>query len=307
MKVLIAGGAGFLGRALTKSLLADGHQVWILTRNPRASTLPAGAQAVAWDGHTLDGWGERVEEVDAMVNLCGESLSRWPWTARQKQRFLDSRIYPGLALAEAVRRAARRPEVFLQQSGINHYGLRGGEMVTEATPPAEDFLARLTVAWEDSTKAVEEAGVRRVVTRSAVVLSSSGGLLPFMALPVRLFFGGRLGSGAQSLPWIHLADEIGAMRFLLENRQARGAFNLIAPHATSNAEFVRLVARALQRPYWFPTPAFALRLAMGEMSNLILEGRFAHPARLLEHGYQFRFARLEAALADLFAGQASIV
>jgi uncharacterized protein (TIGR01777 family) len=298
MKVLLAGGTGFMGRHLIKSLIADNHQVWVLSRNP--NKMIADVQIVAWDGKTTDGWGHLVNEMDAVVNLCGLSTSNWPWTERKKERFRTSRVQPGLALASAIREASQRPGVFIQISGINHYGLRGEDIADESTPPADDYLAQLTVAWEDATKSVEEVGVRRVVCRTAVVLARDAILLWLMALPVRLFVGGRFGSGEQALPWIHIDDQIGAIRFLMENPAAKGPFNLIAPQTTSNAEFMRTLAKVLQRPYWFHIPAFLLRLALGEMSVMILEGRFSKPERLFEMGYNMHFSNLEEALRDIF-------
>jgi hypothetical protein len=184
-------------------------------------------------------------------------------------------------------------------SGINHYGLRG-ELADEATPPGDDYPAQLTLPWEDSTRAVEELGVRRVVIRSAVVLGREARLLSLMALPIRLFIGGPLGGGAQAMPWIHVEDQIGAIRFLMANEDARGVFNLIAPEPTSNANFMRELARALKRPYWFPTPAFLLRLVLGEMNVMVIEGRFSRPKRLTELGYNFRFPGVREAFSDLF-------
>lgn len=296
MRVLIAGGSGLLGRALGRSLEEDGHEVWVLTRRPQAGReLPEGFRVLIWDGRSCGAWAEAVNEMDAIVNLSGESIGRWPWSARRKERLRASRLLPGEALVEAVRQAHQRPAVFLQASGINHYGTRG-EPATESTPPGEDFLARLTCDWETSTNAVEELGVRRVIVRLAVVLADSGGMLPLMALPVRFFLGGPLGSGRQTLPWIHIADAVGAMRFLLEHPTARGPFNLVAPETVSNAGFLRALAQVLHRPFWLPLPAPLLRLVLGEMSLLLLEGRPARPQRLLELGYRFRFARLEEAL-----------
>jgi uncharacterized protein (TIGR01777 family) len=295
MNVLIAGGAGFLGSALTKSLEQDHHKVFLLTRR-----RPESPRHLHWDGRTTDGWAYVVNEVDAVINLTGYGLEHWPWTKNQKRKFLDSRVLPGLALASAIKDAARRPRVFLQTSGINRYGLRGETVADESTPPAGDFLAQLTVPWEDSTSSVEELGVRRVVTRNAVVLARRGGLFPLMALPVRLFFGGRLGDGKQAMPWIHLADYVRAVRFLLENEEAHGPFNMIAPTPTSNADFMRAIAGELHRPYWFHPPAFLLRIPLGEMSVLLTEGRYSQPKRLLELGYPFRFPTIESALKDIF-------
>ena len=298
MKVLIAGGSGFMGWHLTQSLTADSHQVWVLSRNPNKD-FP-GTQVVPWDGQTTTGWAQLPEEMDAVVNLSGLSLHSWPWTKRKKQRFHNSRVKPGLALASAIKNATHHPEVFIQISGINHYGLRGESIADESTLPADDYLAQLTVAWEGAAKSVEEVGVRHVVCRTAVVLARDAILMWLMALPVRLYLGGRFGSGEQAMPWIHLDDQIGAIRYLMGNSNAKGAYNLIAPQATSNAEFMRTLAKVLRRPYWFPVPAVLMRLALGEMSVLITDGRFAQPKRLLEHGYTFRFPKLEGALKNIF-------
>jgi len=298
MKVLIAGGTGFMGKHLIDSLVADNHQVWVLSRNPNKTIQ--GTQLVEWDGKTTAGWGHIVEEMDAVVNLAGLSLYNWPWTKRKKQRFNDSRVEPGRALATAIQNASPRPDVLIQISGINYYGLRGESPADESTPPGGDYLAQLTVAWEDSTKSVEEVGVRHVICRTAVVLAGDAILLWLMALPVLLFFGGRFGSGEQALPWIHVDDQIGAIRFLMENPETKGTFNLIAPQTTSNAEFMRTLSKVLRRPYWFVFPTFLMRLVLGEMSLLVTEGRFSHPKHLLEEGYTFQFRNLEGALKEIF-------
>jgi uncharacterized protein len=296
MKVLIAGGSGFLGTALINSLKRDNHEVITLTRRP-----PRNSDQTQWDGKTMDGWGYLVNEVDAVLHLTGFGLEHWPWTQTQKQKFIDSRVIPGLALASAIQNAARPPKVFLQSSGVNRYGLRGEGIADESTPPGKDFLAQMTVPWESVTEPIEALGVRRVITRNAVVLAKRGGLFPLMALPTRLFFGGKFGSGKQAVPWIHLADHVSAVRFLLENEKARGAYNLISPAPTSNADFMRAIAKALHRPYWFHVPTFLLKIVLGEMSNLLTEGRYSQPKRLIELGFQFRFGRLEDAMEDLLA------
>jgi len=298
MKVLIAGGSGFMGKHLINSLTADSHQVWILSRHPNSSIK--GAKVVKWDGQTTDGWEHLVEEMDAVVNLAGLSLYNWPWTESKKQRFLDSRVKPGRALATAIKNASHRPEVLIQISGINHYGLRGEDVADEFTPPGDDYLAQLTVAWETATKSVEDVGVRHVVCRTAVVLARDAILLWLMALPVRLFVGGPIGSGEQALPWIHISDHIGALRFLIENDHAKGPFNLIAPQPTTNAEFMRTLAKVLGRPYWFRVPAFMMRLVLGEMSLLVTEGRFSKSERLFDIGYNMRHTNLEEALREIF-------
>jgi uncharacterized protein (TIGR01777 family) len=294
LKVLIAGGSGFLGSALRTSLEKDNHEVFILTRH-----LVRHANEVHWDGKTTTGWGNLINDMDAVVHLTGVGLVHWPWTRKQKQKFVDSRVLPGRALVAAIQNASRRPRVFLQASGINRYGLRGEGIADEATPPAHDFQAQLTVKWEDATRSVEELGVRRVITRNAVVLGRRGGSFPLMALPVRLFLGGKFGNGNQAMPWIHKADHTRVMRFLLDNENARGPFNLISPQPTSNAEFMRAVAKALHRPYWFHIPKFLLRLVLGEMNVLLTEGRYSQPKRLIELGFQFQFGNVDHAMEDL--------
>lgn len=299
MKVLIAGGTGLIGQALAESLLKDGHDVFILTRRTQTPSLPPGVRTFGWDGRSVGDWIAAVEQADAVVTLAGATLASWPWTKKRKQRFFDSRSQPALVLAEACGMASRRPKVFLQASAIGYYGPRGDLPVTEADGPGRDLGARICQQAEAASKPVELLGIRHVALRTAVVLAKESIILRLMALPVRLFIGGPLGSGTQGFSWIHIADEVSAIRFLMENENASGPFNLSAPEPLSNAEFTRLLAKILKRPYWFPTPAFLLRFVLGEMSTLVLEGQFVLPARLQELGFQFRFPRAEQALQDL--------
>jgi hypothetical protein len=292
MNILIAGGSGFLGTAL-RSHLAE-HNLHILTRQ-----TPKSVNEIQWDGRTTNGWLQRFSKMDAVLHLTGYGLEHWPWTRRQKQRFVNSRLLPGLALAAAFEKADRRPGIFLQASGINRYGLQGDIVADESTPPADDFLAQITIQWEDATKSIETMGVRRIITRNAVILARRGGLFPLMALPVQFFFGGRFGDGRQAVNWMHITDYARAVRFLLENDQARGAFNMISPQITSNAEFMQAIARTLHRPYWFHLPKRALQIPLGEMSVLLTAGRPAQPKRLIELGFQFQFGDLHNAMKDL--------
>ena len=296
MNILITGGSGFLGRALTQSFLADGYQVTILTRGVEKMD---GAHTVQWDAKTINGWGNLINDMDAVIHLAGRSLSSFPWSSATKQAFHDSRVLSGQAVTKAIREATCRPKILVQSSGINYYGISGAT-ADESTPPGDDFLACLSVDWEGATQPVEELGVRRVVVRTSVVLAKNGGMFPLMALPVKLFVGGPMGEGKFAVPWIHLADWVGAVRHLMADENAHGAYNLIAPTPTSNAEFNRALAKALRRPYWIPAPAFILRKLFGEMSVLIVEGRYAKPKRLLETGYTFKFENVNEAFSDLF-------
>lgn len=292
MQILIAGGSGLLGTALKKSLIADGHRVRILSRRDAPGI-------VKWDGRATNGWGSLVNEMDVVIHLAGESLSSWPWTAPRKKSFEDSRVFPGLALTQAIREADRRPGLFVQFSGINHYGLQG-EPADESTPPGSDFLAQLTVKWEDATKPLEEFNVRRLVLRTSVVLAKDNPIMKLMSLPVKFFVGGRIGSGRQAFPWIHIKDWVGAVRHLMTDETARGPYNLVAPAQTPLQEFTEELARVMRRPHWFPVPDPILRSVLGEMSVTILEGRFARPKRLLESGYEFQFPGPREALTDLY-------
>jgi uncharacterized protein (TIGR01777 family) len=299
MRIIIAGGTGFIGTALTKNLVTEGHQVWILTRNLQTACLPEGVRGIGWDGKTTGGWTELVPQMDAIVNLTGESLGTGPWTEERKKRILSSRVEAGQAISDAIRQASPRPKILIQASAVGFYGPHGDEPVTEESAPGCGFLAEVCKVWEASSLPVEALGVRRVVIRTGVVLSKDGGALRRMILPFRLFAGGSLGNGRQGLPWIHPADEVAGIRFLLENEKALGIFNLSAPNPLSNAEFGHILAKVMRRPYWLPVPAFALRLLLGEMSTLVLEGQYMVPKRLKELGFRFRFETAEAALRDL--------
>ncbi len=187
----------------------------------------------------------------------------------------------------------------IQGSAVGFYGPRGDEPIGESAGPGDDFLAGVCRQWESASDGVAAAGVRRVIIRTGIVLSPAGGVLPRMALPFRLFIGGPAGSGRQWMPWIHIADEVGAIRFLIEQSQAAGPFNLTAPSPATNRDFSRALGRALRRPSLLPVPALALRLLFGEMAGLLLTGQRAMPQRLQEIGYRFRHPELEPALRDL--------
>ena len=300
MRVLITGGSGLIGRALSTDLARDGNEIIILSRQPeRLIGLPENVRAEKWDGRTAEGWHSLADGADAIVNLAGEDISSKRWSDERKRAIRQSRLNSSQAVVQAVKAATNKPAVVIQASGIGYYGPGGDEEITEETPHGHDFLAQLAVDWEASTASLESLGVRRVVIRTGVVLSAHGQALPRMLLPFRFFVGGRLGSGRQWFPWIHIADEVGAIRFLIENKAARGPFNLTAPVPLNNTGFSRLLGQQLRRPALIPTPAFALRLVFGEMATIILDGQRAVPKRLLQLGFTFRFPEAGPALSDL--------
>jgi hypothetical protein len=304
-RVIVAGGGGFIGRALCGALLAGGYQVVVLTRGPSRNPIasPDGLQPmfVNWDGRTSRGWGHLADGAFALVNLAGENIARGRWTPKRKQAIAESRVLPGLAMLQAASEASVRPEVYVQASAVGFYGDTGAEVVDEAFPPGRFFLSRVCLEVEASTREMETMGARRVVIRTGLVLGRGGGVLQKMIMPFDLFLGGPFGNGRQGFPWIHLDDVTGAIVFLLENPAASGPYNLTAPEGVSNLEFCRHLGRALSRPCWLAVPPAALRLMFGEMAEeMFLTGCRAAPRRLMDMGYAFRHPGLAEALAALF-------
>jgi uncharacterized protein (TIGR01777 family) len=299
MRVIITGGTGLIGRALAAHLTERDYEVILLSRRPeRATGLPAKARVEGWDARTAAGWGRLADGAAAIVNLAGESIAGL-WTTQHKRRIRESRLKAGRAVVQAIELATVKPRILIQASGVGYYGPRGDEGITEEEPSGKDFLSQLAVEWEACTVPVEAMGVRRAIVRSGAVLSTEGGALPPLLLQYRLFAGGPLGSGHQWMPWIHMADEVRAVHFLVENQNAHGAFNLTSPNPLTNADFGRALGRVMKRPFLLPVPAFALRLLAGEMSTVLLDGQRALPKRLLDLGFTFRFPDAEAALRDL--------
>lgn len=310
MKIVITGGTGLIGSALAASLAQDGNQAWILSRNPPSPSekLPSGVKIAQWDGRTAAGWGHLVDGADAVVNLAGESIAGDSlsalifkrWTPERKERLLNSRLDAGKAVVEAIQMAQVKPAVLVQASAVGYYGSRGDEALTEDSSAGDDFLARICQAWEASTSAVDALGVRRVIIRSpGVVMSLSGGAFPFMLLPFKLFVGGPLGGGKQWFSWIHMKDEVKAIRFLIDRPEAPGAFNLAAPQATTNAEFSKTLGKVMGRPSIIPVPAFALKLLFGGKAATLLGSTRQIPKRLLELGFKFDYPTAQAAIADV--------
>jgi uncharacterized protein (TIGR01777 family) len=301
MRVVITGGTGLIGSEVARDLGSAGHEIVILTRNPTEAALPPNTRAVQWDGKTAAGWSNLLNGDTAIVHLAGESIASGRWSEGKKRRIRDSRVDSGKAVLAAIRQASEKPRVLLQGSAVGYYGPRGDEVVTESSPPGNDFLANVCAEWEASTAEAESLGVRRVLLRTGIVLSDKGGALPKMALPFRLMAGGPLGSGRQWVPWIHIADEVGAIRFLIEREDARGPFNLTAPRPLTNRDFSRVLGKALHRPSFAFAPSIALRAVLGEMADMLLYGQRAVPHRLMEMGYAFRYPEALPALRNLLA------
>lgn len=310
MRVVITGGTGLIGRALAADLAKDQHEVIVLSRNPtKAANLPAGVRALKWDAVSSTGWSTAADGADAIVNLAGESIagegflpSRW--SVGRKQRILESRLNAGKAVVDAVQAVPNKPRVVVQASAVGYYGLQDQKNqppLDEHAAAGHDYLAEVCQQWEAITAPVESMGVRRVIARTGVVLSFKGGVLPLLALPYQFFIGGPIGKGKQPVSWIHLDDEVKALRYLIEHETASGTYNLTAPNPVTMDELGRAIAHTMGRPHWLPTPGFAFKAAFGELADaLILEGQRVVPHRLEEAGYHFHFAEIEAALRDLY-------
>jgi uncharacterized protein len=300
MSILLTGGTGLIGSQLVRLLVEQGQQVVVLTRNPTSKPAMYGVEYAAWDGKVDGSWVKLMPAMDAVINLAGENIGGHRWTPSHKDLVRASRVQAGKTLVEAIRQSSRKPDVFIQSSAIGYYGSSGDQPLGEDAPSGSDWQSDICRDWEDATQPLEAMGIRRVIIRSGVVLSLGGGAFPRLLLPFKLLVGGPIGSGRQWLSWIHWRDEIEAISHLVCRPDAQGVYNLTAPEAMTNADFGRLLGRTTQRPYWFPTPAFALRLVLGEMSTLVLDGQRVFPQRLLESGYQFRFAKAQDALRDIF-------
>ena len=303
MKVVVAGGTGFLGSRLVAMLARRGHEVLVLTRSPRNArqqALPM-VRYVPWDVQGRGQWPELLEGSHAVVNLVGEVIGGWRWTSQRKHRILESRITATRALVEAIRSANQRPHVFISASATNYYNTSTREVATEASPPGEDFLSSVCVAWEHEASQVQRLGVRLVVPRIGIVLDPTHGALPRFLLPFRLFLGGPLGSGRQWFPWVHPQDVLGVMLETLEQEDFSGPLNVTAPGIVTMDDFCAHLGQTLGRPSWLRIPGPALRIALGEMSVLVLEGARVIPERLLSAGYRFHFPRLEEALKAILS------
>jgi uncharacterized protein (TIGR01777 family) len=305
MRIIVAGGSGLIGRELSLALLTEGNEVTILSRDPgKVTGMPGGIKILQWDGRQVQEWGKEMENIDVVINLVGENLSGKGllpsrWTKERKERLLRSRVDAGKVLTKAIEMVDKKPAVFIQASGIGIYGKHFEGQFTEESELGNDFLANLSKQWEASSEPVEALGVRRVVIRNGVVLSTTGGALRPLLLPYRFFIGGPIGNGRQVYSWIHIDDEVNAIRFLIEHDQARGVFNLSSPNPVTNNEFGKTISKVMRRPHYLPIPSFFMRLAFGEVASMVLEGQSVLPTKLLDEGYVFIYPKLVEALSDL--------
>ncbi|QPL46374.1 TIGR01777 family protein [Halomonas sp. A40-4] len=305
MRVLVTGGSGFVGQRLCPALIAQGHEVLVVSRTPhkvrerlpRECDIRDSAQAF------ID------SPPDALVNLAGESIAAKRWSDSQKKRLTRSRIEMTEQLVSLCEQLGENgqplPKVLISGSAMGYYGDQGDKRVTEDTSPHDEFAHRLCAEWEAAAKPIENMGVRLAILRIGLVLGAGGGTLQKMLPPFKLGLGGRFGDGRQFMPWIHRDDLVEAIMFLLNDASLSGAFNGSAPHPVTNAEFTRTLARQLRRPAVLPVPACVLKAGLGEMSQLLLTGADMRPERLEAAGFRFQYPTLEKALAAILSPERS--
>lgn len=299
MKIVVAGGTGFIGSALCARLLDLGHSLTLLTRRTSLPPDSLHKRWLSWEVGSQGPWEESVDGADGVINLAGEPIAARRWTEKQKEAIRSSRIDTTRSLVKAIAKAKEKPKFLLNSSAIGYYGPHGNETLTEESGPGNDFLARVCVDWEEEAKKAEPYGLRVIRLRTGIVLGKGGGALAKMVPPFKLFLGGPLGTGEQLMSWIQLEDEIGLIQFLLENPSAHGAINATATQPVTMKEFCKTLGDVLNRPSWAPVPSFALLLLLGEMADMLLTGQRVLPAQAQRLGYVFKYPTLLEALQGL--------
>ena len=299
MKILIIGASGLIGNALQKSFAEKGYEMLFASRSE-----PKSDQHIRWDVET--GFADedlvRLEGLDAVVHLAGESISGLRWSDEKKKAIRDSRVLGTRMVIEAFARLEKKPDVFISGSAIGFYGDRGDDAMTETNAAGSTFLSEVCKEWEAESRRAEDMGIRTVLSRTGIVLSKDGGALAVMLTPFKLGVGGVVGSGKQWMSWVSLDDVVGVLNFALENEKLRGAVNLVAPNPVTNEEFTKTLGSVLYRPTILPLPEFAVNLVFGEMGDaLLLDSTKVIPKRLIDAGYNFRYTQLDSALKHALA------
>jgi uncharacterized protein len=297
MRIVIAGGSGFIGKKLTDMLLSEGHNLVILTRGERESSEKV--QYVRWlaKGASPE---KEIRHADAFINLAGVSINDGRWGENHQKQIYESRMTATDELLRIISSLPKKPSVLVNASAIGIYPASVQTAYTEdSTERTNEFLGKTVRDWEDKAKRVEEHSVRAVFMRFGVVLGKEGGALPLMALPYRLFVGGKVGSGEQWVSWVHIMDVVRSIVFALKTDTLRGPVNVTSPSPIQMDEFGKTIGSVLHRPHWITVPSFAMKMVLGKKSALVLEGQQVVPQVLLLEGFEFKFPTLRSALEDL--------
>lgn len=299
MKVVVTGATGFVGQVLVRQLLDGGHEVVVLTRNIAKAALSLGSKCKYFQWADMDSLPpvEAFEGVDGVINLMGETISK-RWDEQQKKKIFSSRINGTRRLIEAIEKTTKKPKVFVSTSAVGIYGSRGSEELNESSNLADDFLAKVCKDWENEANKVRNQGLRVAIIRVGVVLGRGGGALEKMLPIFKLGGGGPVGTGKQYMSWIHIEDLAAMYIEALKNENIKGVLNGTAPYPATNAEFSKMLGKVLRRPAFLPAPAFAMKLAFGEMSQILLEGQKVLPVKFKEYNFRYRYPTLEMALKE---------
>lgn len=304
MNIVIAGGTGFVGRALCMTLSQGGHKVSILTRNSGSATRLFGNNMlpVEWNGRDTGPWEQALEGADAVINLAGAPIADARWTDARKQILTDSRVFTTRLLVRALSRRSSKPATFISASGIGYYGPSDDRLLDEGAARGTGFLADLCLAWEAEAMRAAESGNRVVILRTGMVLEADGGALAKMLLPFRLFAGGPIMPGTQWVSWIHRSDHIGLIKWALTTATVSGPINAVAPEPVRMNTFCEILGRILHRPSWLPVPSVAMNILLGELGTLMTTGQRVIPAKAIAGGYRFQYPTLEPALQAILTG-----
>ena len=294
MRILITGASGLIGTALQKSFAEKGYEMLLATRSE-----PKTASQIQWNADTgfRDEDLGRLEGLDAVIHLAGESIAGLRWTEEKKKAIRDSRVFGTRSMIETFDKLSAKPKTFICASAVGFYGDRGDTELTESSGAGKTFLAEVAKEWEAEARRAEDLGIRTVLLRSGIVLSKEGGALATMLTPFKLGVGGVIGDGTQWMSWISLDDVVGVINYALENENMRGAINNTSPNPVTNEEFTKTLGSVLYRPTFLPLPEFAVHMVLGEMGDaLLLDSTRVIPKRLKDAGYEFKYPELKAAL-----------
>jgi uncharacterized protein len=301
MKIVIAGGTGFVGKALVNELVRQNHEVVILTRNTGRLEQSGQITYVQWLSKKANPI-EYLQDIDYFVNLAGESINSGRWTESRKEKILKSRIIAVQELLKIIEKLERKPKAFINASAIGIYGTSETDVFTEETEgKGKDFLAKTVSTWENEVNKAALLGIRTVLCRFGIILDKFEGALPKMVTPFKMYIGGNIGNGRQWMSWIHIKDVIQAIIFSMEHEHLNGPINFTAPQPVTMKEFGTSLATVLHKPHWLPLPSFPLRVFLGEMSGLVLEGQKVLPKKLVESGFEFQYPQINLALNNIFA------
>lgn len=300
-RVIVTGATGLLGKALCARLAEKGYSVVVFSRSTQRArrSVPGATDYVVWDPMRHGAWAEVLNGAYGVIHLAGASIFGKRWSDDYKTALRESRVVSTRVLFSSLIAAQRKPAVFLSGSAVGYYGFRDDTKLDESAPAGDDFLAQLTFEWEAEARKAEPLGVRTVLVRTGIVMDDEGGALPLLKMPFMFYTGGPVMPGNQYISWVHSADEVGLLMLALENEQVSGPLNATAPEPQTNKEFSATLGNVLGTPSWLPVPEFALRLALGEFAESIVNGQRVIPARAQAMGYTFQFPTADAALRDL--------